>query len=147
MVLNAELLQGLSAQSSSKTLIQFFVTLAVALGIASVLIVSVVQKTREIGILRAVGTPARRVLLMFLIQGGVLGILGSIVGSALGALFSKLFERIAVGPDGAPRFPVQLDVALFAGATLLAVGVGLLAAALPALRAARLDPATAIRHV
>src|SRR5690606_28168484 len=60
MALNADLLQGLSAQDSSKTLIQFFVTLAVALGIASVLIVSVVQKTREIGILRAVGTPSRR---------------------------------------------------------------------------------------
>ncbi len=147
MTLNAELLSGLSAQSSSKTLIQFFVTLAVALGIASVLIVSVVQKTREIGILRAVGTPARRILLMFLIQGGMLGVVGSILGSALGALFSKLFEGIAVDPDGAPRFPVQLDLPLFAGATLLAVGVGLLAAAIPAIRAARLDPAAAIRHV
>jgi lipoprotein-releasing system permease protein len=147
MTLNAELLSGLSAQASSKTLIQFFVTLAVALGIASVLIVSVVQKTREIGILRAVGTPARRILLLFLIQGGLLGAIGSILGSALGALFSKLFEGIAVGPDGAPRFQVQLDPSLFAGATLLAVGVGLLAAAIPAIRAARLDPAAAIRHV
>jgi lipoprotein-releasing system permease protein len=52
-----------------------------------------------------------------------------------------------VGPDGAPRFQVQLDPSLFAGATLLAVGVGLLAAAIPAIRAARLDPAAAIRHV
>ncbi len=74
MTLNAELLSGLSAQSSSKTMIQFFVVVTVALGIASVLIVSVVQKSREIGILRAVGTPARRVLAVFLIQGGVLGI-------------------------------------------------------------------------
>jgi lipoprotein-releasing system permease protein len=60
MKLNAELLSGLSAQSSSKSMIQFFVVLAVALGIASVLIVSVVQKSREIGILRAVGTQPRR---------------------------------------------------------------------------------------
>lgn len=57
MALNAELLAGLSAQNSSKTMIQFFVVVSVALGIASVLIVSVVQKSREIGILRAVGTP------------------------------------------------------------------------------------------
>ena len=144
---NAELLRGLAAQRSSKTMIQSFVVLAVALGIASVLIVSVVQKSREIGILRAVGTPARRVLAIFLIEGGLLGFAGSLVGSAFGALFAKLFERLAVEPDGKPRFPVELEPSLFAWTALLAIGVGLLSALLPAVRAARLDPATAIRHV
>jgi len=146
MKLNAELLTGLSAQSSSKNMIQFFVVVAVALGIASVLIVSVVQKSREIGILRAVGTAPRRVLLVFLIQGGVLGLVGSFLGSALGALFSKLFEGLARGPDGAAKFPVQLDLPLFLFATVLATGVGLLAAVIPARRASKLDPATAIRN-
>ncbi|MES1157528.1 MAG: FtsX-like permease family protein, partial [Haliangium ochraceum] len=120
MKLNAELLSGLSAQSSSKSLIEFFVTLAVALGIASVLSVSVVQKSREIGILRAVGTPARRVLGVFLLQGGLLGLSGSLLGSGLGAVFAKLFERLAVDTDGAPRFPIQLGLPLFAGATAIA---------------------------
>jgi lipoprotein-releasing system permease protein len=144
MMLNAELLSGLSAQSSSKTMIQFFVVVSVALGIASILIVSVVQKSREIGILRAVGTPARRVLAIFLIQGGVLGVAGSIIGSALGVLFAKLFEVMTADPSGMPRFPVQVDVELLVGTTLLATGVGLLAAVMPARRAARLDPAAAI---
>jgi lipoprotein-releasing system permease protein len=143
---NAELLTGLSAQNSSKYMIQFFVVVAVALGIASVLIVSVVQKSREIGILRAVGTSGRRVLLVFLIQGGVLGLAGSFLGSALGAALAKLFEGIAREPSGAPRFPVQLDLPLFAAATVLATGIGLLAAVIPARRAAKLDPATAIRN-
>lgn len=146
MTINADLLSGLTAQSSSKTMIQFFVIVAVALGIASVLIVSVVQKSREIGILRAVGTPPRRILLVFLIQGGVLGAAGSVVGSALGAAFAKLFESLATDPTGAPRFPVQLDLELYAMSSAIAIGVGLLAAALPARRAARLDPATAIRN-
>lgn len=146
MTINAELLSGLSAQSSSKGLIQFFVIVAVALGIASVLIVSVVQKSREIGILRAVGTPARRILLVFLIQGGLLGIVGSIGGSALGALFAKLFESLIRDPDGRPKFPVQLDLNLFLFATAVATGVGLLSAVVPARRASRLDPATAIRN-
>jgi lipoprotein-releasing system permease protein len=146
MKINAELLTGLSAQSSSKSMIQFFVVLAVALGIASVLIVSVVQKSREIGILRAVGTSRRRVLRIFLIQGAVLGLFGSFVGSALGAALSKLFEGLARGPDGAAKFPVQLDAQLFVLATVLATGVGLLAAVLPARRASRLDPASAIRN-
>lgn len=145
MKLNAELLSGLSAQSSSKSMIQFFVVLAVALGIASVLIVSVVQKSREIGILRAVGTQPRRVLAVFLIQGGVLGFFGSLLGGGLGALFAVLFENLALGPDGRPRFPVSLSASLFISATVMATGVGLLAAAIPARRAARLDPATAIR--
>lgn len=145
MKLNAELLSGLSAQSSSKTMIQFFVVVAVALGIASVLIVSVVQKSRQIGILRAFGTPARRVLAVFLIQGGLLGLVGSLFGSALGALLAKLFEGLARGPDGGPRFPVQLGPGLFVSATLLATMVGLLAAFIPARRASRLDPAAAIR--
>jgi len=144
MMLNAELLSGLSAQSSSKTMIQFFVVVSVALGIASILIVSVVQKSREIGILRAVGTPARRVLAIFLIQGGVLGVAGSIIGSALGVLFAKLFEMMTADGSGAPRFPVQVDLPLLLGTTLLATGVGLMAAVIPARRAARLDPATAI---
>lgn len=147
MKLNAQLLVGLRSQNSSKYMIQFFVVVAVALGIASVLIVSVVQKSKEIGILRAFGTPARRVLAVFLIQGGLLGLMGSFAGCALGALFSIGFERLATNPDGSPTFPVDLNLRLFAGATLLAVGIGLVAAVLPARRAARLDPAEAIRHV
>ena len=143
---NADLLSGLSAQNSSKWMIQFFVVVAVALGIASVLIVSVVQKSSEIGILRAVGTSGRRVQRVFLIQGGVLGLVGSFLGSALGAGLAKLFETLARDPSGAPRFPVQLDLQLFVAATVLATGVGLLAAVIPARRAARLDPATAIRN-
>lgn len=146
MKLNSELLEGLSAQSSSKNMIEFFVTLAVALGIASVLIVSVVQKSREIGILRAVGTPARRVLLIFLIQGGVLGLTGSFLGSGLGVVFVRLFEQMTRAADGTTRFPVTVDAQLLLFATALATGVGLLAAVIPARRASRLDPATAIRN-
>ena len=145
MALNAQLLSGLSAQSSSKIMIQVCVVLTVALGIASVLIVSVVQKSREIGILRAVGAPANRVLAIFLIQGGVLGLVGSFFGSALGVAFARAFETATRDPNGLPRFPVQVDLNLLVGATALATGVGLITAVIPARRAAQLDPATAIR--
>jgi lipoprotein-releasing system permease protein len=111
-----------------------------------VLIVSVVQKSREIGILRAVGTPPRRILLVFLIQGGVLGVVGSIAGCGLGAVFSKVFESLAIDSSGRPRFPVQLDLELFVIASALATCIGVLSAVIPARRAARLDPATAIRN-
>ncbi len=146
MKINAELLAGLSAQSSSKSMIQFFVILAVALGIASVLIVSVVQKSREIGILRAVGTPRSRILRIFLIQGALLGVGGSVLGCAFGSLLAKLFESLARDPSGAPKFPVTIDAQLLIFASALATGVGLLSATIPARRAAALDPATAIRN-
>ncbi len=128
-------------------MIQFFVVLAVALGIASVLIVSVVQKSREIGILRATGTSVRSVSGIFLIQGLVVGAVGWAVGALLGAGLATLFARMAVNPDGSSTFPVDLGASLFLRAALVALGVGLSAAVLPARRAARLDPAEAIRHV
>lgn len=146
MKTNAQLLVGLRSQESSKTVIQFFVTVTVALGIASVLIVSVVQKTREIGVMRAVGAARGRVLRVFLIQGGLVGFVGALIGDGLGALLARAFMRIAKNPDGSPQFPVDLNAPLFLGAIALATAVGLLAAVAPARRAARLDPAEVIRH-
>lgn len=145
--LNRQLLVALKSQSSSSVMIQFFVILAVALGIASVLIVSVVQKSREIGILRATGTSVSSITWIFLIQGLIVGVVGSVIGSGLGTILALVFAQMAVNPDGSPTFPVSLEPALFLRAMSVAVSVGLAAAVAPARRAARLDPAVAIRHV
>jgi lipoprotein-releasing system permease protein len=146
MKTNADLLVGLRGQSSSGNMIAFFVIIAVALGIASVLIVSVVQKSREIGILRATGTTAPMVQRIFLIQGALTGAFASVFGSILGSVLARFFEGLARQPDGSPTFPVALTPTLYAAASATAVVVGLISAWGPARRAARLDPATAIRH-
>ena len=142
---NAQFFSALSAQTLSNTFIRFFVGLTAALGIASVLVVSVVQKSREIGILRAMGTTQGQVLRLFLVQGAVMGLVGSLFGSVLGFLFLDFWRGIAKNPDGTPLFVVTIDPMLFvitaAGATL----VGTLAAMVPARRAAKLDPVVAIR--
>lgn len=143
---NAQLLIGLRSQDSSKTMIQTFVIIAVALGIASVLIVAVVQKSKEIGILKAMGTPTRRVMRIFLLQGGIVGVLGAIVGSGLGTLFARFFAALATNPDGTPRFPADVSPALYAGASMIAILTGLLSAVAPARRAAKLEPAEVIRN-
>lgn len=143
---NAQLLIGLRSQSASSQMIQTFVILAVALGIASVLAVSVVQKSREIGILRATGTSTGQVMRIFLIQGGILGLLGSAVGILLGIALGSFFSSLARNADGSPTFPVALDAALYLRSAAIACGVGLAAAIFPARRAARMDPARTIRY-
>jgi lipoprotein-releasing system permease protein len=142
---NGQLVTALRSQSASGLMIRFFVTLAVALGIASVLVVSVVQRQREIGILRAMGTPRQRILAVFLLQGGIVGLGGSLLGTALGAALAVGFTRVARNADGSPLFPIVLQPELFVSSAVLATLVGVLAAWLPARRAARLDPVEAIR--
>ncbi len=142
---NSQLYMAISAQSVANTTIRFFVGLAVAFGIAAVLIVSVVQKSKEIGILRAMGASRGQILRVFLVQGAVLGLLGSLIGSALGALAIVLWGVLVRNPDGTPLFPLELDPELFIVATILATLSGLVAAYVPALRGARLDPVAAIR--
>src|SRR5690606_12536765 len=142
MQTNAELLNALSAQSLSTGMISFFVAVSVAFGIASVLSISVVQHTREIGILRAMRTTRRRVLRGFLLQGGAFGPGGSVAGSFPGYGLVSAFN--AFGPG---LFEVPVSPRLVFAAVALATVTGVLSAALPARRAARLDPMTAIRHV
>jgi lipoprotein-releasing system permease protein len=142
---NAQFFTAMAAQILANTLIRIFVGLTVALGIASVLVVSVVQKSKEIGILRAMGTARAQVLRVFLIQGGVMGLTGALFGSLLAWGFLLLWRGVATNPDGTPIFVVVIEPALFAIACGAATLVGILAAVVPARRAARLDPAVAMR--
>ena len=142
---NAQLYLAINAQVIANTTIRFFVGLAIAFGIAAVLIVSVVQKSKEIGILRAMGGSRGQILRVFLLQGAVLGLLGSLVGSALGGVAIVLWSVLVRNPDGTPLFPIPLDPTLFLASALLATLSGLIAAFVPALRGARLDPVVAIR--
>ena len=142
---NAQFFSAVAAQTTANTTIRFFVGLSVAFGIASVLVVSVVQKSREIGILRAMGISRGQILRVFLLQGGLLGLAGSCGGCAIALAALVLWRRYALNPDGTPLFPLAMPPALFGLALLLATATGLVAAFAPALRAARLDPVVAIR--
>jgi lipoprotein-releasing system permease protein len=142
---NAQFFTAIKAQRISNTLIRLFVGLSVAFGIAAVLVVSVIQRSKDIGILRAMGTRRGQILRIFLIQGGVLGFLGSLLGSALGAVALAVWHAYARQADGTELFPLMLEPALFVAAALLATLTGVLAGMAPAIRAASLDPVEAIR--
>ena len=142
---NAQFFSAIHSQSLANAAIRFFVGLSVAFGIASVLVVSVVQRSKEIGILRAMGISRGQVMRVFLLQGGLLGLGGAVIGCGLGALALKLWLHMARAADGTPMFIVSIDATMLAEALVLATVTGLLAALAPALRAARLDPVVAIR--
>ena len=140
MQTNAQLMNALRSQSMSTQMISFFVAISVALGIASVLAVSVAQRTREIGILRAMGTRRRQMLQVFLVQGAVLGLAGSALGALAGLGMVWMFNNFGPGLFNAPLPPALVPAAM-ALATLAGIG----AAMVPASRASRLDPVEAIR--
>ena len=139
---NSQLLDALRSQSMTTKMIRGFVGLSVGLGIASVLAVSVVQRTREVGILRAMGSSREQILRVFLTQGALLGAIGALFGMAGGYGLVYLFNSSSTRLFEIVVLPEVTGSALF-----IAIGSGVLAAALPARRASRYDPAEAIRYV
>lgn len=139
---NTQLMNALQSQRLSTRMVGTFVALSVSLGIASVLAVSVVQRTREIGILRAMGATRGQMLRVFLIQGAVLGLIGSLAGSLSSYGLVAVFNTFA-----AHLFYIPIDPKLPLLAAVLATISGTLAAVIPARRAAALNPVEAIRYV
>ena len=130
--------------------------LVASLGIANTMTMSILERTREIGIMKAIGASGRQIRRIFLGEAAVIGLIGGFGGlilSAAGAALANLFVTgmIASQPGaGAPAaeatsiFVIPVWLAIFAVA--FAAGVGLLAGVLPAIRAANLDPLVALRH-
>lgn len=143
---NEELLSGLNGQSVSSIMIQVFVLVAVVLGIASVLAITVIQKSRQIGILKAMGIKDRTASLIFLFQGLLLGILGAILGVALGLSLSYVFTKFALNPDGTPVVPLYIDYGFIALSAIIAVVSATVAALIPARRSSKLNPIEVIRN-
>jgi lipoprotein-releasing system permease protein len=104
-----------------------------------------VQKRREIGILRAMGATQGQVLRIFLLQGAIVGAIGSALGVVLAVALIWVFSHLALGADGLPLFAITLQPRLALQVAALATLCGVLAAVAPARRAAKLDPALAIR--
>jgi ABC-type antimicrobial peptide transport system permease subunit len=109
------------------------------IGIMNILLVSVTERTREIGIRLAVGAKARHILLQFLVESTVLSMAGGILGTVAGVAAAVLIGRVA-------EWPIVLSPAAVTVAFLFSGGVGLVFGVYPARRAARLDPIVALRH-
>jgi lipoprotein-releasing system permease protein len=143
---NEDLLSGLNGQSVSSIMIQVFVIIAVSLGIASVLAITVVQKSRQIGILKAMGLKDSTTSFVFLFQGLALGIVGAVVGIAFGILLIIMFSTFAVGTDGEPIIRISLSYGFVMMSAFIAIGASTIAAVVPARRSSKLSPVEVIRN-
>ncbi|MHB1309595.1 MAG: ABC transporter permease [Limisphaerales bacterium] len=146
---NQSVLSGLRAQTQSVNLILGCTIVAAGLGIASILIMSVLGRQREIGILKAMGATARQITTVFALQGLLLALLGGLIGAGLGSALSHWLKTIKTSASATGRlvevFPMALTPRLLATALITALVVGLLAAIYPAWRAARVNAIEVIR--
>lgn len=143
---NASLLSGLSGQSASSIMIQVFVLVSVVLGITSVLAITVMQKSKQIGILKAMGIKDSAASRIFLFEGLILGIFGAVIGVALGLGWTYSFTKFAVNPDGTPVVPLYLDYKFIVFSVVIAIASACIAAIIPARKSSKLNPIEVIKN-
>jgi ABC-type antimicrobial peptide transport system permease subunit len=125
--------------------------LVASFGIANTMIMSILERTREIGIMKAIGAEDREIKLIFFIEASVLGLAGGVLGClvawGIDAVANRLAYRFILKPQGASFVDFfALPPYLWLGAIVFAVLISILAALYPAARAARIDPVRALRH-
>ena len=149
--MNASLFSALKLEKLAMTVILLLIVVVAAFNIISTLVMVVSDKTREIGILKSMGLTASQVLRVFMMQGLIIGVVGSTLGAAGGLLLTWLLDRYKfISLPGDVYFIDRLPVAFNAGdiglILLLSVLISFLATIYPARQAARLLPVEAIRH-
>ncbi len=149
-----------AAQSLSGTLTTFFTViglvalLAGGFGVVNTMMMSISERTREIGTLRAIGATKGQVMQMFLGEALLIGVIGAVVGAVVGIIAASAFP-LFTGSSASHTFGAAFSGALRPALTAsnlgisLALGmvVGVVAGAYPAIRASRMDPVEALRHV
>ena len=148
---NRALFSALKLEKLAMGLILALIIVVAAFNIVSTLVMVVVDRTREIGILKSMGMTDRRILRVFILQGLWIGVIGTFMGTTLGLFLAWLvdtYEIIRIPPDVyfVDRLPISihaLDIAMIVGISIL---IALLATVYPAFQASRLQPVDAIRH-
>ncbi len=136
---NADLLSALSSQSLSSYIIQICVVVSVALAISSVLIISVVQKSKQIGILKAMGLNNSGISQVFLFQGALLGAIGSLFGIALGLGLLISFTTFAVDDSGDAVISIYYNYSFIGLSFLIGVVCAVGASIIPARKSKKLS--------
>lgn len=116
------------------------------IGIMNTMYTSVLERTKEIGIMKAVGARNSDILLLFLVESGLLGLFGGFIGIVIGLGFAKAVEFIISNNLGVDLLKVAIDPVLITGSLLFAFVIGSLSGMFPARQAARMKPVDALRY-
>lgn len=139
---NAQLFEGLDAQARTGTIIKAFALVTIVIGIASAMLLSIVRRKSEIGIIRAMGGSKRLVVSIFVIEGTLIGLAGALIGAGLAWLALLPAPPLSEVRDGG--LPIDRADGDFLLAILLTTVAAAIASLLPARQAARIDPVEAI---
>lgn len=141
---NAQLQEGLKAQANTGYVIQGFALATIVIGVASALMLSTYRRRGEIGIMRAMGASRRFIVLVFMTQGTLIGLLGGLAGAGLAFAALSAFPPIAELRPG--NLPIDIAQGAFLPAVALTAFGAVIASILPARAAARVDPVQAINQ-
>lgn len=117
-----------------------------AIGISNTMYTSVLERTKEIGLMKAVGAQNKDVLMIFLIESGLLGLIGAIIGVILGYSVSKIIEYIAINSLNTTLLQAASPLYLIFGCLLFGFLIGAVSGTLPALRASKTNVVDALRY-
>jgi lipoprotein-releasing system permease protein len=142
---NESLEDALEAQGRTGSMIQVFSLISIIIGIASALVLSAYRRRSEVGIMRAFGISRGFVVMVFLLQGLLIGLSGALIGCASGYGLCRLLAGMT-GPDGVPVLPIAPEQGGYLTALVLTTLGAVAASILPARSAARIDPLEAIQQ-
>ena len=141
MLEQAQQLQSMSESTNSQLIWIASISLLVGgIGVMNIMLVSVTERTSEIGLKKAIGAKKRRILFQFLTEAAVLTSLGGIIGVASGIGLAQLISRMM-------QIPVAIDVTAIAVSVVFSMLIGVIFGLLPAVKAANLNPIEALRRV
>jgi lipoprotein-releasing system permease protein len=151
MEMNRNFFSALKLEKTMMFILLTLIVLVAAFNISSSLIMMVMEKTRDIAILKAMGASDGAVRRIFVLKGLAVGLIGTLLGGALGTLLCLLLKRykfVQLPSDVyyITTLPVQLEWVTVAVISLSALAISLMATLYPAGQAARLDPVEALRH-
>ena len=116
------------------------------IGIANTMYTSVIERTKEIGIMKSIGAENKDIILIFLAEAGLLGLAGGVIGIGLGMGFSKMVEISAYSYLGTKLIQAYFPWYLILGALIFSVLIGMISGILPARQASSLKPVDALRY-
>ncbi len=144
--------QSLSAVNTILTIINIIVSSIAALslviggiGIANTMYTSVLERTKEIGVMKSIGANSKKILFIFLVESGLLGLVGGIVGTVIGLSLAWLVTAVATRALGGFVFTIKVSWPLLFLAIAFSLIVGIVSGIIPAIQASRLHPVEALR--